>query len=132
MDKLQKDEDWEFDKRVLALLILLWIVLMIFFTNFYQAREDTASVIVTHNEIKPKEIIIKRGTTVIWQNAADMEHTIESGTLEGHMGVPDNKFTSSPLKQGETFKYTFYESGVYFYYIAEHPPKTQLAKIVVE
>ena len=66
----------------------------------------------------PLNLEVTPGTTVIWVNDDSVPHTIQSQNEKGEIiGL----FNSAPLQTGETFEYTFDESGVYNYYCSFHP-----------
>ena len=58
------------------------------------------------------------GTTVEWVNDDSVPHTIQSQNSQGDIiGL----FNSAPLLTGDSFEYTFDESGVYNYFCSLHP-----------
>ena len=66
----------------------------------------------------PLNLEVTPGTTVAWTNDDSVPHTIQSLNEKGEIiGL----FNSAPLQTGETFEYTFDESGVYNYYCSFHP-----------
>jgi len=66
----------------------------------------------------PLNLEVPPGTTVKWTNDDSVPHTIQSLNEKGEIiGL----FNSAPLQTGETFEYTFDESGVYNYYCSFHP-----------
>lgn len=70
---------------------------------------------------EPNHITIKKGTTVTWTNYDSTMHTVTSGTSDGRLKNPDGIFDSGLFKKGETFSYTFNESGEFPYYCNPHP-----------
>jgi len=66
----------------------------------------------------PLNLEVSTGTTVIWVNDDSVPHTIQS---QDEKGAIIGLFNSAPLMTGETFEYTFDESGVYNYYCSLHP-----------
>lgn len=67
----------------------------------------------------PAALTIKKGTTVTWTNSDSVPHQIKSAT-----------FNSSPLGKGQTFSFTFNDTGTFDYSCAIHP--SMLGKIIVE
>ena len=66
----------------------------------------------------PLNLEVPPGTTVEWTNDDSVPHTIQSLNEKGEIiGL----FNSAPLQTGETFEYTFDESGLYNYYCSFHP-----------
>ena len=61
---------------------------------------------------------IEKGTTVVWINDDNIEHTIQSQDDKGNL-VP--LFNSGLLKTGERFAHKFDETGVYHYFCTIHP-----------
>jgi plastocyanin len=69
----------------------------------------------------PKRLTIKPGTTVVWENADDIPHTVASTT---------KAFKSQALDTGDKFSFTFASPGSYDYFCSLHPHMT--GTIVVE
>ena len=66
----------------------------------------------------PLNLEIVQGTTVEWINDDSVPHTIQSQDNQGNIiGL----FNSAPLMTGESFEFTFDESGVYNYFCSLHP-----------
>jgi plastocyanin len=66
----------------------------------------------------PLNLEVITGTTVVWINDDSVPHTIQSQDSQGNIiGL----FNSAPLLTGESFEYTFEESGVYNYFCSLHP-----------
>lgn len=66
----------------------------------------------------PLNLEVVPGTVVVWVNDDSVPHTIQSQNEKGEIiGL----FNSAPLQTGETFEYTFDESGIYNYYCSFHP-----------
>ena len=66
----------------------------------------------------PLNLEVTTGTTVVWVNDDSVPHTIQS---QDEKGAIIGLFNSAPLVTGESFEYTFDESGVYNYYCSFHP-----------
>ncbi len=89
----------------------------------------------------PRDLTVKVGTTVTWQNGESIGHTVTSGAwgevnqATGLRGTqtPDGRFDHAlaPKGQpGDTFSYTFTEPGEYLYYCQPH--LTMNAMVTVE
>ena len=66
------------------------------------------------------DIIIKAGTTVVWDNQSTggIPHSVVSGSG----GTPNNKFPTSPIfSPGGSYSYTFTAAGEYPFYCGVHP-----------
>jgi hypothetical protein len=61
------------------------------------------------------------GTIVLWYNIDSVDHTVTAR---------DNSFDSGNLSPGDTFRYTFGQSGALEYYCKIHP--SMVGKITVE
>jgi len=61
------------------------------------------------------------GTIVLWYNNDSVDHTVTAR---------DNSFDSGNLAPGETFRYTFEQSGASEYYCKIHP--SMVGKITIE
>lgn len=89
----------------------------------------------------PKDLTVKVGTTVTWQNGEAIGHTVTSGAwgdvnestgLRGTQ-TPDGRFDHALApkgQEGDTFSFTFTEPGVYQYYCKPH--LTMNATVTVE
>jgi plastocyanin len=67
----------------------------------------------------PATLIVKKGTTVTWTNNDPAQHQIKSTT-----------FNSGQLSKGQSFSFTFNDTGTFDYSCAIHPSMT--GKIIVE
>ncbi|MEM3065647.1 MAG: plastocyanin/azurin family copper-binding protein [Candidatus Nitrosotenuis sp.] len=66
----------------------------------------------------PLNLEVTKGTTVIWINDDNIEHTIVSQDEKGNV-IP--LFNSKALDTGERFVHKFDEAGVYHYFCTIHP-----------
>ncbi len=73
------------------------------------------------NAYSPREMTVPVGTTIRWVNNDTQAHTVTSGTSNGTVASPDGVFDSGFLNPGETFTYTFDETGVFDYHCTPHP-----------
>lgn len=73
---------------------------------------------VTNECYLPSSLEIRVGDTVVWSNDDTAAHTVTSGTLTD--GI-DGVFDSGLFMSGNTFEFTFDESGVYPYFCMVHP-----------
>ena len=92
---------------------------------------DKNTVITTGLKFEPKDITVKKGTTVTWKNGETISHTITSGKwgdvnedtgLRGTQ-TPDGEFDhalAAKGKEGDSFTYTFDEVGEFQYYCQPH------------
>jgi len=73
------------------------------------------------NAFSPNALTIPVGTTVRWENADQMPHTVTSGSSDGALGVADGRWDSGVVETGATFEFTFGDPGVYDYFCQPHP-----------
>lgn len=66
----------------------------------------------------PLNLEIQRGTTVVWINDDNIQHTIQSQDEKGNV-LP--LFNSPALKTGERFAFKFNDAGIYHYFCTIHP-----------
>ena len=66
----------------------------------------------------PLNLEIDKGTTVVWINDDNIEHTIQSQDEKGNL---ISLFNSGLLKTGERFAHKFNDAGVYHYFCTIHP-----------
>ena len=67
-------------------------------------------------QFMPNALEVKAGTTVIWTNKDNIEHSITNG-VPGKLG---GKFDSGFFTQGKTFSFTVTETGAYPYFCMRH------------
>lgn len=67
-------------------------------------------------QFMPNVLEVKAGTTVVWTNKDNIEHSITNGVP----GKPGGKFDSGFFTQGKTFSFTFTEAGEYPYFCMRH------------
>jgi plastocyanin len=77
----------------------------------------TVEVKIVDNAFEPAEITVAPGTTVIWTNSGQVQHTVTVGERDNPTGM----FDSGYLDPGGTFQYTFTEEGIFPYYCIPHP-----------
>ena len=65
----------------------------------------------------PDVAAAETGQTIIWRNGDVAFHSVTSGAY----GEPDGLFDSGHMDPGDTFSYTFVESGTYMYHCTLHP-----------
>jgi plastocyanin len=76
------------------------------------ARAEEVVVRVENFTFNPAEITIKSGTTVTWQNADDIPHSIVEDAV---------KFRSAAFDSSEKFSMTFTDPGEVGYFCGLHP-----------
>jgi plastocyanin len=79
-------------------------------------QSTRADVAIQGFAFSPKEITIKKGTTITWTNLDSAAHTITSNVEGGPK--------STALQQGDTYQFTFENVGNYDYHCSIHPSMT--------
>jgi plastocyanin len=69
----------------------------------------------------PADLTVPAGTTVVWTNHDDVDHTVTAS---------DNSFSSSSIATDGQFSHTFATPGTYSYFCAIHPFMT--ARVIVQ
>lgn len=77
----------------------------------------------------PPQMLVTVGDTITWYNDDRESHTVTSGESSGRYGWMDNKnlgkpdgiFDSGQFKPGESWSYTFEDSGTFSYFCTIHP-----------
>ena len=87
------------------------------------AAGDTLEIAIVNFSFSPKEVTIKKGTTVTWTNQDSVIHTATSDT-----GV----FDSGDLSQGQSFSYTFSTAGTFPYVCTPHKANMKATIVVTE
>ena len=78
-----------------------------------------AACVSTNDCFYPNPLIVLLGATVTWKNTDNVMHAICSGHANDPQCGP--VFEDDSLKPGETFQFTFQNSGTYNYYCSIHP-----------
>lgn len=79
-------------------------------------EEKTAKVDMQDSKFSPGVIEVTSGTEVIWTNSDSYSHTVTSGTRDEPTGI----FDSGTISGGDTYSYTFKETGTYEYFCEFH------------
>jgi plastocyanin len=66
----------------------------------------------------PLNLEIEKGTTVVWINDDNIEHTVQSQDDKGNL---ISLFNSGLLRTGERFAHKFNDDGIYHYFCTIHP-----------
>ena len=85
------------------------------------AKAEDATIKIANFTFTPAGLTIKPGTTVTWENADDIPHSVVEITA---------KFRSKPLDTGDKFTMTFNDPGEVAYYCGFHSHMT--GKIIVK
>ena len=75
-------------------------------------RTGVAHVSIVDFAFQPMAIFVSRGETVEWTNTGNAQHTVDSDT---------EVFESDILDPGETYSYTFDQTGIFPYHCDIHP-----------
>lgn len=99
---------------VLALLTfcVLMYVVMIYPEERAELLQNDAglSIEIKNGNFVPNSITIEVGDTIVWKNYDNTQHKISGG-----------QFSSGILEPGQTYSYTFEQTGVYEYSCEFHP-----------
>ena len=80
----------------------------------------------TNECYSPYDVTVGVDETVIWSNDDTAPHTVTSGTIDaGFTGV----FDSGLLVSGDTFEFTFNETGTFDYFCTIHPWMTGIIRV---
>lgn len=79
------------------------------------------SMLIEGFVFKPAALIVTVGTTVTWRNDDSIPHTVSTR---------DNLFDSGSLAKGDTYSYTFNQTGTFDIYCRFHPAIT--GKVIVQ
>ncbi|MFH0836111.1 MAG: plastocyanin/azurin family copper-binding protein [Candidatus Micrarchaeota archaeon] len=87
-----------------------------------------ASVSIKNFKFNPQVITIKLGGTVTWTNNEGLEHVVASDPYPSSTILP--KLVSQRLNQGDSFSFTFHETGSFGYHCRVHPEMKGTVKVV--
>ncbi len=76
--------------------------------NATEPEEDIFKIEIDHLTLSQKDVVIEKGTTIVWENKENNKHKL---TIYGLVQSPI-------LYQGDSFNYTFNEEGKYVYICA--------------
>lgn len=79
-----------------------------------------AAVAIENFAFTPQTLTVKTGTTVTWTNNDGAPHTVASADSISIDAKATGLFESGNLGKGDTFSFTFKESGTYFYVCTLH------------
>lgn len=79
-----------------------------------------AAVAIENFAFTPQTLTVKTGTTVTWTNNDGAPHTVASADSISTDANTTGLFESGNLGKGDTFSFTFKESGTYFYVCTLH------------
>ena len=79
----------------------------------------------------PKEITVKKGTKVVWNNNDVTAHTVTYGEKKGSPGV-GSLFDSGMIRSGTFYEHTFADVGDYPYFCTVYPWMTGRIIVVEE
>lgn len=75
----------------------------------------------------PLNLEVSKGTTVVWINDDNLEHTIQSQDEKGNLV---SLFNSGLLKTGERFVHKFNDAGTYHYFCTIHPWRVGVVTVI--
>ena len=78
---------------------------------------STNKVSIANMAFSPADITVKKGTTVTWTNNDSVAHDIEE--TDGKKGP-----ASGTLQSGQTYSFTYNETGSFNYHCSIHPSMT--------
>lgn len=123
------------NKRVgLALIAIIVLVVAVSAAVFYKtaSRSDgstrTAQINITANGFESENLIIKRGTKVVWTNNDNNIHQVAANPYPTHEDLPG--LVSEILNEGQSYEYTFGEAGVFNYHDAINPTTNGSIEVV--
>ena len=83
--------------------------------NGHSSSAITTSINLSTGAVLPGSIKVSKGTTVTWRDGDNSTYTLHT-TANAPV-----QFVSKPLKNGDTFSYTFTQVGTYNYFVEEQP-----------
>jgi len=86
---------------------------------------EAVSVDIKLFQFKPKELEVKKGTTVTWTNGDAIEHSVTAGKP----GKAPSDFDSGFFTKGGSFSHTFDAAGSFTYFCKRHPNMQATVKV---
>jgi plastocyanin len=87
--------------------------------------DDAVAVDIKLFQFKPKELVVKPGTTVTWTNGDAIEHSVTAGAP----GKPTEAFDSGFFTKGGSYAHTFAAPGSFTYFCKRHPNMQAVVKV---
>lgn len=87
--------------------------------------DDAVKADIKLFQFKPKELVVKPGTTVTWTNGDAIEHSVTAGAP----GKPSETFDSGFFAKGGTYAHTFDAPGSFTYFCKRHPNMQAVVKV---
>jgi plastocyanin len=112
------DRDESSPVRLLSLSTATSAIVLVGLGAYWAGHYDTAvkttdgGVTIVDFAFAPPSITITKGTTVVWTNSDNLDHSIVA---------KDNSFGSDHIAPGATFKFTFNTDGTFSYNCGIHP-----------
>jgi len=110
-------------------LLILFLILTVLISGCTGQKTETKTntmtekpntVLIKDFAFDPATLTITKGTTVTWMNMDSAPHTVVAS---------DYAFSSDTLKNGQSFAYTFNDTGTFVYKCGIHPSMT--GKVIV-
>lgn len=109
-----------------ARLIATALLAVAYLTVSPVLADETVKIDIKLFQFKPKELEVKKGTTVTWTNDDAIEHSVTAGKP----GKAAQDFDSGFFTKGGSFSHTFDATGSFTYFCKRHP--NMQATVVVE
>ena len=77
-------------------------------------------------QFEPNPLEVPVGTTVVWTNQDDIEHSVTHGTPP----KPGGAFDSGLFTKGQTFSFTFDQPGEYPYFCTRHTSMQGVVRVM--
>lgn len=127
-------KDKLFFKYLLKLKVAFSLIILILISSGCSEDEnspasppsDPNAVSIQSNSFNPGSRTVSVGTTIKWTNNDNVTHTVTSGSP----GNQTTLFDSGNLASGQTFEFTFTQTGTFNYFCKIHPSMT--AQIIVQ
>lgn len=78
---------------------------------------------------RPARILISRGTKVTWVNNDPVAHFVNSDPHPSHNALTE--LNSLDIQKGDTYSFTFTQTGEWAYHCSAHVPDGMLGRIIV-
>lgn len=101
---------------VFAVVIAVISVISYSPTKKYIAKVTTpqTKVLITNTGFVPSTLVIKKGTTVVWENQTASPQVLGANPFPTHTSL-SSLYTQSPIAPKATYKFTFQKQGSWEY-----------------
>lgn len=98
---------------------IIFTAVLLVKTNPAAPVNKPATITITAQGFQPAELLVKKGTKVVWTNEDTKGHKVGANPFPSHDSLKG--LVSPILAQNESYSYTFDMAGTYYYHDGLNP-----------